>query len=125
MCIYNNGVTSPVTLRIWIDGGCLYRTSLDPKAGGVQIQVQVPIQVFTLREMEMATNKFNESNVIEKGSTGIVYRGKLRNGTVVAIKMLRANGRSGERAFRLEVSSITFLCYKFILPPFHNNFVLK
>lgn len=88
------------------DGGCLYGTSLDPKVRGVQVQVQIPIQVFTLREMEMATNKFNESNIIENGSTGVVYRGMLRNGTAAAIKMLRANGRSGERAFRLEVSSV-------------------
>ncbi|KAL8545616.1 hypothetical protein ACS0TY_005663 [Phlomoides rotata] len=87
-------------------GGCMYGTSLDPK---VQVQVQVQVQVFTLREVEMATNKFNESNVIENGSTGVVYRGVLRNGTAAAIKMLRANGRSGERAFRLEVELLSGL----------------
>lgn len=79
------------------DGGCMYGSSVggtpQPKMRGFQVQV------FTLKEVEKATNNFNESNTIGKG----VYQGVLRDGTSAAIKMLRANGRSAERAFRSEV----------------------
>ncbi|KAJ7973383.1 Protein kinase [Quillaja saponaria] len=76
-------------------GGNLCRTPLDPKLRG--------LQVFTYKELEVATDKFSEENVIGNGGFGVVYRGVLSDGTVAAIKMLRREGKQGERAFRIEV----------------------
>uniref|UniRef100_A0A5B7APT3 non-specific serine/threonine protein kinase n=1 Tax=Davidia involucrata TaxID=16924 RepID=A0A5B7APT3_DAVIN len=41
---------------------------------------------FTIEELEQATKHFNESNLIGYGSFGLVYKGFLCDGTVVAIK---------------------------------------
>ena len=38
--------------------------------------------VFTLREMEEATNSFSEENLLGKGGFGRVYRGTLQSGEV-------------------------------------------
>lgn len=46
---------------------------------------------FTLRDLEIATNWFSKDNVIGEGGYGVVYRGKLINGTPVAIKRLLNN----------------------------------
>lgn len=46
---------------------------------------------FTLRDLEVATNRFSKENVIGEGGYGIVYRGCLINGTPVAIKRLLNN----------------------------------
>jgi hypothetical protein len=46
---------------------------------------------FTLRDLEHATNRFSKENVIGEGGYGIVYRGRLVNGTDVAIKKLLNN----------------------------------
>lgn len=46
---------------------------------------------FTLRDLETATNKFSKENVIGEGGYGIVYRGQLINGTIVAVKRLLNN----------------------------------
>ncbi|PIN26818.1 Serine/threonine protein kinase [Handroanthus impetiginosus] len=97
------------------DRGCLYGNS---SAGGTPPpkgrEVQVQVQVFTLNEAEMATNKFSEANVIGNGASGAVFRGVLRDGTVAAIKMLRPHGRYAERAFRQEVDLLSRLRSPFI-----------
>lgn len=46
---------------------------------------------FTLRDLEIATNKFSKEKVIGEGGYGIVYRGQLINGTIVAVKRLLNN----------------------------------
>ncbi|GAA0157428.1 transmembrane signal receptor [Lithospermum erythrorhizon] len=41
---------------------------------------------FSMQELEQATKQFNENNLIGCGSFGLVYKGFLSDGTVVAIK---------------------------------------
>lgn len=64
--------------------------------------------MFTYRELEIATNGFSERNVIgSNGGLGLMFRGVLSDGTLAAIKLLRSEGKQGERAFRIEVSQCT------------------
>lgn len=81
-------------------GGCLHGGNLSrtptPKFRGVQ--------VFTYRELEVATDGFSQANVIGSGRFGLMYRGVLSDGTLAAIKLLSREGKHGERAFRIEVS---------------------
>lgn len=46
---------------------------------------------FTLRDLELATNRFSKDNVIGEGGYGVVYRGQLINGSPVAVKKLLNN----------------------------------
>lgn len=46
---------------------------------------------FTLRDLEDATNGFSDDNIIGEGGYGVVYHGRLINGTDVAIKRLFNN----------------------------------
>lgn len=46
---------------------------------------------YSLNEIEVATNCFAVENVIGEGGYGIVYRGVLRDGSVVAVKNLLNN----------------------------------
>lgn len=46
---------------------------------------------FTLRDLELATNRFSKENVIGEGGYGVVYQGQLINGTPVAVKRLLNN----------------------------------
>jgi hypothetical protein len=46
---------------------------------------------FTLRDLELATSRFSKENVLGEGGYGVVYRGRLVNGTEVAIKKIFNN----------------------------------
>lgn len=46
---------------------------------------------FTLRDLQLATNRFSAENILGEGGYGVVYRGKLINGTEVAVKKLLNN----------------------------------
>ncbi|KAJ6800292.1 putative serine/threonine-protein kinase PBL7 isoform X1 [Iris pallida] len=70
-------------------------------------------QVFTYKELELATDGFSPENVIGNGGFGVVFRGVLRDGMEAAIKVLHREGKQGEREFRMEVDLLSRLhsCY--------------
>lgn len=61
---------------------------------------------FTLRDLEIATGYFAKENVLGEGGYGIVYKGQLANGTIVAVKNLFNNLGQAEKEFRVEVEAI-------------------
>ncbi|XAR52750.1 Non-specific serine/threonine protein kinase [Bertholletia excelsa] len=67
---------------------------------------------FTLRDLELATNRFSKENVLGEGGYGVVYRGRLINGTPVAVKRLLNNLGQAEKEFRVEVEAIGHVRHK-------------
>ncbi|KAL0289371.1 UNVERIFIED_CONTAM: putative receptor-like protein kinase [Sesamum calycinum] len=61
---------------------------------------------FTLRDLEIATNRFSAECILGEGGYGVVYRGRLVNGSEVAVKKLLNNLGQAEREFRVEVEAI-------------------
>ncbi|URE30425.1 LRR receptor-like serine threonine-protein kinase [Musa troglodytarum] len=73
---------------------------------------------FTLRELRAATENFSGRNVLGKGGFGHVYRGRLADSTVVAVKRLRADAvgsGNGEAQFRTEVEMISLAVHRNLL----------
>uniref|UniRef100_A0A2N9GET5 non-specific serine/threonine protein kinase n=1 Tax=Fagus sylvatica TaxID=28930 RepID=A0A2N9GET5_FAGSY len=67
---------------------------------------------FTLRDLEFATNRFSAENVLGEGGYGVVYQGRLINGTDVAVKKLLNNLGQAEKEFRVEVEAIGHVRHK-------------
>ncbi|GFY94855.1 protein kinase superfamily protein [Actinidia rufa] len=88
-----------------VRGGCLYGGS----SGRIPSAKFRGVQVFSYKELEVATEKFSEANVIANNGCGVVYRGVLSDGTEAEIKRLHREGRQGERAFRMEVDLLSHL----------------
>ncbi|XP_059277640.1 probable LRR receptor-like serine/threonine-protein kinase At3g47570 [Lycium ferocissimum] len=57
---------------------------------------------FSYYEIVRGTNNFEESNLIGKGSLGMVYKGKFANETVVAIKVFNVQVQDAFKRFDLE-----------------------
>jgi hypothetical protein len=76
---------------------------------------------YSLKELENATDGFAEGNVIGEGGYGIVYRGILQDGSVVAVKNLLNN------KYALVVIKshfpFSFFCFISVLIFFLSNFV--
>ncbi|XP_073310200.1 probable receptor-like serine/threonine-protein kinase At4g34500 [Primulina huaijiensis] len=61
---------------------------------------------YSLRELQIATNQFCDENVIGEGGFGIVYRGVLSDGSVVAVKNLLNKKGQAKKEFKVEVEAI-------------------
>ncbi|PIN26227.1 Serine/threonine protein kinase [Handroanthus impetiginosus] len=65
--------------------------------GGLLLQQQISahdsildnMKVFTSKELERATDKFNESRILGRGGQGTVYKGMLPDGRIVVVKKSR------------------------------------
>ncbi|TYI63446.1 hypothetical protein E1A91_D09G018400v1 [Gossypium mustelinum] len=63
------------------NGGLLLQQHLSSNEGNVE-----KIKLFTSKEMEKATDYYNENRVLGQGGQGTVYKGMLIDGSIVAIK---------------------------------------
>lgn len=61
---------------------------------------------YSLKEIQIATSGFSNENVVGEGGYGIVYRGVLSDGSVVAVKNLLNNKGQAEKEFKVEVEAI-------------------
>lgn len=59
------------------------------------------IQEFTFQEIQFSTNNF--STQIGQGGFGPVYKGNLKNGNIVAIKVSSNSSHQGSKEFLNEV----------------------
>lgn len=73
------------------------------------------VRQFGLRELHAATDGFSAKNILGKGGFGDVYRGRLGDGTVVAVKRLKDPSASGEAQFRTEVEMISLAVHRHLL----------
>lgn len=65
------------------------------------------VNIYTYKELRIATEGFSPANKIGQGGFGAVYKGKLKNGSLVAIKVLAAESRQGVREFLTEIKVIS------------------
>ncbi|KAK6163342.1 hypothetical protein DH2020_000206 [Rehmannia glutinosa] len=73
--------------------------------------------LFSYSELESATSRFSDTNLIGVGGTGHVYRGNLRDGRTVAIKRMKTQGGpDAEHDFLTEIELISRLHHCHVVP---------
>ncbi|KAL5214836.1 hypothetical protein ABZP36_003988 [Zizania latifolia] len=65
------------------------------------------VKIFSYSELRRATHDFSGANKIGEGGFGPVFRGILRDGTPIAVKVLSATSRQGVREFLTELTAIS------------------
>ncbi|KAK4480101.1 hypothetical protein RD792_013158 [Penstemon davidsonii] len=65
---------------------------------------------FSLRELQVASNNFSNKNIIGRDGFGKVYKGRLADGSLVAVKRLNEERTQGEEQYfqtTIEIASMT------------------
>ncbi|KAK8469736.1 hypothetical protein PHAVU_005G159200 [Phaseolus vulgaris] len=70
------------------------------------------VKIFTLNEIEKATNNFNSSSILGKGGFGLVYKGDLNDGREVAVKILKRDDQHGDHEFFAESEMLSCLHHR-------------
>lgn len=80
-------------------------------------------EIFTMAEMSYATSNWSTSNKIGQGGFGMVYKGKLRDGRMVAIKRGRKDAYAPRLSteFRTEVEMLSQVCFPFCTNELKNR----
>jgi serine/threonine protein kinase len=71
--------------------------------------------LFSYEELEHAADGFSDANLLGQGGFGSVHIGILLDGSVVAIKKLKAGSGQGEREFQAEVEIISRVHHKHLV----------
>ncbi|XP_072954725.1 cold-responsive protein kinase 1-like isoform X1 [Typha angustifolia] len=78
--------------------------------GGEDILGTGNVTIYSYNELRKATGDF--SNKVGEGGFGSVYKGKLKNGKVVAVKVLSSESRQGTREFLNELTVISNIVHE-------------
>ncbi|XP_041016054.1 protein NSP-INTERACTING KINASE 3-like isoform X1 [Juglans microcarpa x Juglans regia] len=71
---------------------------------------------YAFKELRAATDHFSSKNILGRGGFGIVYKGCLNDGTLVAVKRLKDfNAAAGEIQFQTEVEMISLAVHRNLL----------
>ncbi|XP_074309888.1 protein NSP-INTERACTING KINASE 3-like [Silene latifolia] len=71
---------------------------------------------YSFKELRSATNHFNSKNILGQGGFGIVFKGTLNDGTLVAVKRLKDYTiTAGEIQFQTEVETIGLAVHRNLL----------
>ncbi|CAA0820000.1 Probable LRR receptor-like serine/threonine-protein kinase [Striga hermonthica] len=74
------------------------------------------LKTFTFKELQQATDNFSPKSILGSGGFGNVYRGKLADGSIVAVKRLKdLTGTTGESQFRTELEMISLAVHRNLL----------
>ncbi|KAG9457083.1 hypothetical protein H6P81_001591 [Aristolochia fimbriata] len=71
---------------------------------------------FTIDELKQATDNFSQKNLLGRGGYGIVYKGVLSDGSLVAVKDLIESDFQGDADFCNEVEIISNLKHRNLVP---------
>lgn len=69
-------------------------------------------KIYSLTEINKATNNFDSRRILGEGGFGIVYSGVLEDDRKVAVKVLKRDDRQGSREFLAEVEMLSRLHHR-------------
>ncbi|KAJ0247936.1 Cold-responsive protein kinase 1 [Hirschfeldia incana] len=93
-------------------GGCSW-FSCHKSGGGEpsevdrELSVTNKVKIYKYKEIRQATDDFDALNKIGEGGFGSVYKGRLKDGKIAAIKVLSAESRQGVKEFLTEINVIS------------------
>lgn len=73
------------------------------------------MRIFRLKDIKKATDNFSQKNILGEGGCGIVYKGILPDGRIVAVKKLKHDSAIRDNEFQKEVEVISLAAHQHLL----------
>ncbi|KAI8536693.1 hypothetical protein RHMOL_Rhmol10G0276400 [Rhododendron molle] len=110
-------LTALVVLVYYFRKRWLWQRTDRQMSGKVKSMPGMPRE-YQYRELQKATNNFNETRKLGQGGYGVVYKGVLANqkGLEVAVKMFSRESLKGQDDFFQELTIINQLRHKYLVP---------
>ncbi|KAG6658114.1 putative receptor-like protein kinase At4g00960 isoform X1 [Carya illinoinensis] len=109
-------VVPTVAFVVLIISVCVYLRARKPREKVESHHVDeirsVESLLFDFGTISLATDNFSEANKLGQGGFGAVYKGKLSNGQVIAVKRLSRNSGQGDSEFKNEVLLVAKLQHR-------------
>ncbi|KAI3753697.1 hypothetical protein L2E82_25758 [Cichorium intybus] len=94
----------------------VHRVSANNKGNNNDISIELldvdNMRLYTYKDLQFATEDFKPENKIGQGGFGSVYKGQLKDGKLVAIKVLGTESRQGLREFLTEIMVISDIAHE-------------
>ncbi|KAL4580852.1 hypothetical protein LXL04_017057 [Taraxacum kok-saghyz] len=104
-----------IALSWWRHRNSQYHFSDVPAEEDPEVHHLGQLKRFSLRELQIATDNFSYKNILGRGAFGKVYRGRLADGSLVAVKRLIDHVRGGQIQFQNEVELISMAVHRNLL----------
>lgn len=95
--------TSGMSSELLVNARCI------SQAVKLGTQIQPSYRIFSLEELKEATKSFERSAFLGEGAIGKLYKGKLENGTLIAIRCLALHQRYSIRNLKLRLDLLAKL----------------
>ncbi|XP_077243907.1 protein kinase superfamily protein [Tasmannia lanceolata] len=95
------------TVMTWFS--CLFKSTETSPTERSSVEVDEGVQnvrLYSYKELRIATEDFSPANKIGEGGFGCVYKGRLKDGKLVAIKVLSEESSQGVKEFLTEITVI-------------------
>ncbi|RDX83226.1 putative receptor-like protein kinase, partial [Mucuna pruriens] len=93
----------------------VYHREIENEVRASSVLANADPKWFHISELERATSKFSSRNVVGQGGDGVVYKGKLSDGTLVAVKEIFNLESKGDEEFCYEVEIISKIKHRNLL----------
>lgn len=110
-------MSSLLGLYVWWIRICRKRNDVGEEESGSRLRRPTTLSIwYKMEELERATDNFSAKNFIGRGGFGMVYKGTLDDGTVVAVKKIIESDIQGNIEFCNEVEIISNLKHRNLVP---------
>ncbi|GKU98415.1 hypothetical protein SLEP1_g11425 [Rubroshorea leprosula] len=92
------------------NGGLLLQQQLSSTMGNIE-----KTKIFSIKELEKATNYFNGNRILGQGGQGTVYKGMLVDGRIIAVKKSKGLDKAKVKEFINEVVILTQINHRNIV----------
>uniref|UniRef100_A0A7N0VEN8 non-specific serine/threonine protein kinase n=1 Tax=Kalanchoe fedtschenkoi TaxID=63787 RepID=A0A7N0VEN8_KALFE len=114
------GVAAALIILALVIFCCIRRKSDDNEDEELQLLSSTARpNTFTYSELRTATGDFSPGNKLGEGGFGPVYKGKLSDGRVIAVKQLSVGSHQGKTQFYTEIATISAVQHRNLPRPRH------